>query len=184
MGAQRLRENTYKNNRRAASCFLFLGPLLACWPLIRSAAGIWSGEKKSHQAGSAGVSLCAQNTRGYFPGFVYSSFFILSINKRDSNPERVFAWRKQFSELFLAPKSEAGTVAKQRSPRTQDLRSKAVSRHSDHNTIGVLIRKGCKLYCDLFFFILLSLLCKLCNSNCWLLFFHVLYCHYHTKRRW
>ena len=42
------------------------------------------------------------------------------------------ALRKQFGELFLAPKSEAGTVATQRSPRTQGLQSKAVSRHSDH----------------------------------------------------
>ena len=34
-------------------------------------------------------------------------------------PEKVWALRKQSCGLFLAAKSEAGTVAKQRSPRTQ-----------------------------------------------------------------
>ena len=36
----------------------------------------------------------------------------------DLNPKRVRSVKKQSGGLFLAPKSEAGTVATQRSPRT------------------------------------------------------------------
>ena len=72
------------------------------------------------------------------------SVFIL----RDSNPERVRSVRKQFGELFSAPKSETGTAALRRSARMEDLQSKDSSLHSDQNRADTVRCRLCFYFED------------------------------------